>query len=96
MIKFGYGLVAFANIKLIQTNIGIFPFEIPTAIKTVCDDVMYWNMNHIFSLEEIAVRLHHRLVYIHPFPNGNGRHARLVADAYLFYNPSYGLNFSKN
>jgi len=69
-----------------QTNIGILPSEISTAIKMICDDVMYWNTNHIFSFEEIAVRLHHRLVHIHPFPNGNGRHARLVADAYLFYN----------
>jgi Fic-DOC domain mobile mystery protein B len=30
--------------------------------------------------DEIAVDFHHRLVAIHVFPNGNGRHARLAAD----------------
>jgi Fic-DOC domain mobile mystery protein B len=43
-------------------------------------DVRYWIENRTFSLDEIAVRFHHRLAAIHPFPNGNGRHARLIAD----------------
>jgi Fic-DOC domain mobile mystery protein B len=44
------------------------------------DDVKYWADHQTFAPDEIAVRLHHRLVEIHPFPNGNGRHARLMAD----------------
>lgn len=40
----------------------------------------YWVEHQTFSPDEIAVRFHHRLVFIHPFPNGNGRHARLAAD----------------
>jgi Fic-DOC domain mobile mystery protein B len=44
------------------------------------DDVKYWVEHRTFASDEIAVRLHHRLVEIHPFPNGNGRHARLMAD----------------
>jgi Fic-DOC domain mobile mystery protein B len=43
-------------------------------------DVRYWIENSTYSLDEISVRFHHRLVLIHPFPNGNGRHARLIAD----------------
>jgi Fic-DOC domain mobile mystery protein B len=45
-------------------------------------DVRYWIENKTYSPDEIAVRFHHRLVFIHPFPNGNGRHARLIADVF--------------
>jgi fido (protein-threonine AMPylation protein) len=38
---------------------------------------------HSYPLDECAVRFHHRLVHIHPFPNGNGRHARLATDILL-------------
>jgi Fic-DOC domain mobile mystery protein B len=44
------------------------------------DDIRYWMDHQNYPSDEIAVRLHHRLVAIHPFPNGNGRHARLMAD----------------
>ena len=47
---------------------------------TLVGDVRYWIENNTYSLDEISVRFHHRLVLIHPFPNGNGRHARLIAD----------------
>ncbi len=47
---------------------------------TLFGDVRYWIENNTYSLDEISVRFHHRLVLIHPFPNGNGRHARLIAD----------------
>ena len=43
-------------------------------------DTRYWIENGTYLPDEIAVRFHHRLVFIHPFPNGNGRHARLIAD----------------
>ena len=43
-------------------------------------DACYWIENATYAIDEIAVRFHHRLVLIHPFPNGNGRHARLIAD----------------
>ena len=43
-------------------------------------DMAIWMENHTFPNLEIAVRLHHRLVLIHPFPNGNGRISRLMAD----------------
>jgi Fic-DOC domain mobile mystery protein B len=50
------------------------------AVRTLCGDTTYQVDHNSFPLEEIAVRFHHRLVTIHPFPNGNGRHARLAAD----------------
>ena len=52
-------------------------------LKQLCNDVKYWIANKNFPEDEIAARFHHRLVSIHLFPNGNGRHARLVADILL-------------
>ena len=64
-------------------NIGVSWPEIPTSLKNLCDDVPVWIDAESESPEEMAVRFHHRLVSIHPFPNGNGRHARLMADIFL-------------
>jgi Fic-DOC domain mobile mystery protein B len=49
-------------------------------MRELLDDVKAWVERRTYPLDEIAVRFHHRLVLIHPFPNGNGRHARLLAD----------------
>lgn len=61
-------------------NIGIDPVQIHIQLGGLLRDARYWVDNKSFPPDEIAVRLHHGLVAIHPFPNGNGRHARLVAD----------------
>ena len=63
-----------------ERNIGIRFYEVPMAVRTLCDDARVWIEHQTYSADEIAVRVHHRLVQIHPFPNGNGRHSRLVAD----------------
>lgn len=63
-----------------ERNIGIEAHRIPNDLGMMFDDVRYWVDHETFPPDEIAVRLHHRLVAIHPFPNGNGRHARLMAD----------------
>ena len=63
-----------------EKNIGVPFHEIRERLVAVLGDARYWIENSTFSPDEIAVRLHHRLVFIHPFPNGNGRHARLLAD----------------
>jgi len=65
---------------LTERNIGVTPFQIEIELRTLLDDARYWIDHKTFSPDEIAVRFHHRLVWIHPFPNGNGRHARLAAD----------------
>jgi Fic-DOC domain mobile mystery protein B len=61
-------------------NIGVDWPIISVELKKLCDDVAYQLQHKIFPVDEIAIRFHYRLVWIHPFPNGNGRHARLMAD----------------
>jgi Fic-DOC domain mobile mystery protein B len=63
-----------------ERNLGIPFYEIPVAVRQLLDDTKTWIEYKSYSPDEIAVRFHHRLVAIHPFPNGNGRHARLMAD----------------
>ncbi len=66
-----------------NTNIGSnFPF-ITSDLYSLLDELNFWINNKTYSIEEIAVRFHHKLVLIHPFPNGNGRHSRLVTDIFL-------------
>ncbi len=62
-----------------EKNIGIPHYQIRDALALLLGDVRYWLDHRSFAGDEIAIRLHHRLVLIHPFPNGNGRHARLIA-----------------
>jgi Fic-DOC domain mobile mystery protein B len=61
-------------------NIGIDWTGISTSLKNLLDDTKYWIEFKTFSSEEIAIRFKHRIVSIHCFPNGNGRHSRLMAD----------------
>jgi Fic-DOC domain mobile mystery protein B len=65
-----------------ERNIGIDWWLIPTELELhhLLDDVRAWVEYSSYPPDELAVRFHHRLVAIHPFPNGNGRHARLMAD----------------
>ncbi len=66
-----------------QKNIGIPYIQIEVELKTLCDDAQAWAEYITYSPDEFAVRFHHRLVFIHSFSNGNGRHARLMADLIL-------------
>jgi Fic-DOC domain mobile mystery protein B len=66
-----------------EKNIGVHWAQIPIKLQELCDDVSYQLDNDIFSMDEIALRFHHRLVFIHAFANGNGRHARLIADVLI-------------
>lgn len=66
-------------------NIGVDAIQIQPQLHSLCGDFEYWVRNEYYSIEECAIRFHHRLVSIHPFPNGNGRHARLASDLVLFY-----------
>ena len=63
-----------------ERNIGVAPYEIQPKLRILLEDVKFWIDNQTFSSKEIAIRFHHRLVQIHPFPNGNGRISRLMAD----------------
>jgi Fic-DOC domain mobile mystery protein B len=64
-------------------NIGVAPEAIPEHLYNLLADVTYWIEHQTYSVDEIGCRFHHRLVAIHPFPNGNGRHARIITDALL-------------
>lgn len=61
-------------------NIGVDKWQIPTALQYLLDDAKYWYAHHTYQTDEISIRFKHRLVSIHCFPNGNGRHSRLMAD----------------
>jgi Fic-DOC domain mobile mystery protein B len=61
-------------------NLGIDKWQIPTALKTLCEDAIYWVKNETYPADELALRFKHRIVSIHCFSNGNGRHSRLIAD----------------
>ncbi|MCY4272987.1 MAG: mobile mystery protein B [bacterium] len=63
-----------------ETNIGIEPTQIAVAVRLLVEDVSWWIERETFATDEIAIRFHHRLVGIHPFRNGNGRHGRVAAD----------------
>ncbi|HEY7772878.1 MAG TPA: mobile mystery protein B [Marinagarivorans sp.] len=66
-----------------EKNVGVDPVMIAIDLRNLLDDTKYWIEHSTFPPVELAARFHHRLVYIHPFPNGNGRHSRIMADAVL-------------
>ena len=72
-------------------NIGMDAWEIPVALRNLLADARLWIEQKTYPPDEIAVRFHHRLVQIHPFADGNGRHARLIADllAHRFGRPTF-------
>lgn len=61
-------------------NIGVDKWQIPMELKALCDDCRFWIENYTYEPDEIAIRFKHRLVNIHCFANGNGRHSRMMAD----------------
>jgi len=63
-----------------EKNIGIPHHQIRDSLAVMLGDARYWVEHATYEPDELAVRFHHRLVSIHPFANGNGRHARLMAD----------------
>lgn len=67
------------DFRPIQTNIGVEPHRIRTDLRQLYDEVRGWLEYKSYPPDEIAIRLHYRVVTIHPFRNGNGRHARMLA-----------------
>lgn len=63
-----------------ERNIGVAPYEIPVKLLYLFDNTKFWIEAKTYTETEIAVRFHHKLVQIHPFPNGNGRVSRIMAD----------------
>jgi Fic-DOC domain mobile mystery protein B len=61
-------------------NLGVARYDIRPELRKLLDDARYWVEHKTYEPDELAVRFHHRIVLIHPFPNGNGRWSRLAAD----------------
>lgn len=66
--------------RLTARNIGIEAYRIPMEVRNLIDDARYWVKHETYAPDELAIRFSHRLVSIHPFPNGNGRLSRLIGD----------------
>lgn len=71
------------QIRHSEKNIGVDAYRIPVEMRQLLDDCHYWIQHDSYPTDLIAVRFHHRLVWIHPYPNGNGRLARLATDLLL-------------
>jgi Fic-DOC domain mobile mystery protein B len=87
------------NFRRSNKNIGVDKHFIYSELKKLIDDVNFWIDNKIYTDDEIAVRYKHRLVKIHPFPNGNGRHSRLCADiliSHIFYQKIFSWGSNNN
>ena len=83
------------RVRSTNKNIGIDKYEIRVAVRDLMADAKVW-VDSGTPLEECAVRLHHRLVFIHPFPNGNGRLARMLADIFLLLQGIRPLTWGKH
>lgn len=68
------------EVRRTEKNIGVAKYDIRPEVRKLIEDARAWRSGDVFEPDELAVRFHHRLVSIHPFPNGNGRHARMMAD----------------
>ncbi|MFT7120586.1 MAG: Fic-DOC domain mobile mystery protein B [Neolewinella sp.] len=66
-----------------EKNIGVSWVQVSRELRMLCDDALFWIENETFPPEEIALRFKHKLVSIHCFPNGNGRHSRMMADVLM-------------
>ena len=82
-IMFGHVWRWAGHFRHSDKNIGEPWYQISTSLRNLCDDTQYQIINQIQAPDELAVRFHHHLVWIHAFPNGNGRHARLMTDTLL-------------
>ena len=73
-------------------NIGVDKYQLSIQLRQIIEDCKFWINHSIYDPDEIAIRFSHRLVQIHLFPNGNGRHARLMADiiiSHIFHRPVF-------
>ena len=76
-----------------EKSIGIDPIHISVAVRDLVEDAKYWfTSDSAFDVDAAAVKFHHKLVLVHPFPNGNGRHSRLMTD--LIVRAAGGVPFS--
>lgn len=74
-------------------NLGVPAHQIPTSLRELCTSAEYWINHGTYNWDELAARFHHRLVLIHAFANGNGRHARLMTDILMRTHGQFALTW---
>lgn len=84
------------KLRQVELSIGVKAYLVSTEIKKLVDDVAFWEQNKSFDIIETASRIHHRAVQIHPFLNGNGRWARMLANIYLKQNRLQPTTWNEN
>jgi len=85
------------NFRLTEKNIGkVAAYQVQEEIHKLCANTKFQIKHDVENWELTAIIFHHRLVSIHPFPNGNGRHARLCTDLLLRYNDQKPLPWGKS
>jgi Fic-DOC domain mobile mystery protein B len=80
------------TIRKYNKNLGVDKFQISVRLRQLIDNCEFWIENKTYSEEEIAIRFKHKIVSIHVFPNGNGRHSRLMGDIimkHVFEKPTF-------
>lgn len=71
------------QVRRSNKNIGVMKEQILDSLDQLLKNTQWWIENNTYPIDEIAIRFHHRLVQIHVFSNGNGRHSRLMTDLLL-------------
>ena len=84
------------KLRQVELSIGVKAYLVSTELKKLVDDSEYWHNNKSFEVIEIAARIHHRAVQIHPFKNGNGRWSRMLANIYLKQNGLSPTKWNEN
>ncbi|RUA05638.1 MAG: mobile mystery protein B [Gammaproteobacteria bacterium] len=84
------------KIRTVELNFGVKAYFVATELKKLADDLDFWQSNKSFDAIEIATRLDHRAVVIHPFLNGNGRWSRMLANIYLKQNGLSATGWNEN
>jgi len=76
-------------------NIGVDWTHVSVDVKKICDDTKYWIENKTYLRNELGARFHHRVVWIHPFANGNGRFSRILTDLLMTSNKQEGFSWGR-
>ncbi|MDC9727629.1 MAG: mobile mystery protein B [Candidatus Thioglobus sp.] len=84
------------KMRIVELNFGVKAYLVNAEVKKLADDLHFWKSNKSFDTIEIAARLHHRAVAIHPFLNGNGRWSRMLANIYLKQNGLEPTKWNEN
>ena len=84
------------KLRQVELSIGVKAYLVSTELKKLVDDLAFWEEHKSFDVIEIASRIHHRAVQVHPFQNGNGRWSRMLANIYMKQNGLQPTKWNEN